>query len=135
MTIQPGRAGTSVEGGGELVGLMRSWRECDRGAFQGRTLHFTDPVGTAIELTCEMLVVDRRMQDYHHRGGCPQRPFSDCDDVQRAVEFYAALGFRLTEYTASDDNDELWGAWLQRKGNTHDIVFTNGLGPRLHHFA
>ena len=74
MTIQPGRAGTSVEGGGELVGLVRSWRECDRGAFQGRTLHFTDPVGTAIELTCEMPVVDRRMQDYHHRGGCPQRP-------------------------------------------------------------
>ena len=25
--------------------------------------------------------------------------------------------------------------WLQRKGNTHDIVFTNGEGPRLHHFA
>ena len=23
--------------------------------------------------------------------------------------------------------------WLQRKGNVHDLAFTNGLGPRLHH--
>ncbi len=29
----------------------------------------------------------------------------------------------------------MWGAWLQRKGNPHDIVFSNGRGPRLHHFA
>ena len=25
--------------------------------------------------------------------------------------------------------------WLARKGNPHDIVFSNGRGPRLHHFA
>ena len=25
--------------------------------------------------------------------------------------------------------------FLQRKGNPHDIVFFNGAGPRLHHFA
>ena len=30
---------------------------------------------------------------------------------------------------------KLWGVWLQRKGNPHDIVFSNGRGPRLHHFA
>jgi catechol 2,3-dioxygenase len=29
----------------------------------------------------------------------------------------------------------MWGAFLQRKGNPHDVVFTNGRGPRLHHFA
>jgi catechol 2,3-dioxygenase len=23
--------------------------------------------------------------------------------------------------------------WLQRKGNVHDLAFTNGVGPRLHH--
>ena len=57
------------------------------------------------------------------------------DDIQAACDFYAALGFRLTEYTAKDGADELWGVWLQRKGNPHDIVFSNGRGPRLHHFA
>lgn len=107
--------------------------------FQGATLHFTDPVGTAIEFTCEMDVVSRRMQDFHlHRGASPQRLDHYqvvSHDVQRATEFWAALGFRLTEYTATDGTDELWGAWLQRKGNTHDLVFTNGRGPRLHHFA
>ena len=49
--------------------------------------------------------------------------------------FLASLGFRLTEYTATDGTDELWGAWLQRKGNPQDIVYANGRGPRLHHFA
>jgi len=26
-------------------------------------------------------------------------------------------------------------AWLHRKGGVHDVAFTNGLGPRLHHVA
>jgi catechol 2,3-dioxygenase len=30
---------------------------------------------------------------------------------------------------------ELLGVFLQRKGNPHDIVLFNGVGPRLHHFA
>ncbi|TGU68362.1 3,4-dihydroxyphenylacetate 2,3-dioxygenase, partial [Mesorhizobium sp. M1C.F.Ca.ET.144.01.1.1] len=29
----------------------------------------------------------------------------------------------------------LWAAWTHRKGGVHDIAFTNGLGPRLHHVA
>ena len=27
----------------------------------------------------------------------------------------------------------LWAVWLHRKGNVHDLAFTNGVGPRLHH--
>ena len=57
---------------------------------------------------------------------------------QRAYDFYQPLGFRCSEYTYSlnqDGSQHLWGVWLQRKGNPHDIVFTNGIGPRLHHFA
>jgi hypothetical protein len=27
------------------------------------------------------------------------------------------------------------GVWLKRKNNTQDVVFGNGQGPRLHHFA
>src|SRR5579864_3505464 len=55
-------------------------------------------------------------------------------DVQASYDFYSELGFRLTEYSETDGADpKLWAVWLQRKGNVHDLAFTNGLGPRLHH--
>ncbi len=108
-------------------------------AFQGRTLHFTDPVGNLMELCASMDVVDRRMQEFHtFRSGQPQRIDHYqlvTHDVQTVTDFYSDLGFRLAEYTATDGTEELWGTWLEVKGNTHDIVFTNGQGPRLHHFA
>ena len=57
-------------------------------------------------------------------------------DVQASIDFYAALGFRLTEYTESDDAEpRIAAAWMHRKGGVHDLAFTNGRGPRLHHFA
>ena len=46
-----------------------------------------------------------------------------------------AVGFRLSEYIAPSGTFDLRGMFLQRKGNPHDIVFFNGAGPRLHHFA
>ncbi len=106
---------------------------------QGRTIHFTDPVGMDMEFVAEMDVVDRKMQVFHEfRSAFPQR-FDHYQlvthDVQKATDFWSALGFRLAEYTATDGTDELWGSWLEVKGNTHDIVFTNGRGPRLHHWA
>src|SRR6478735_9405006 len=56
-------------------------------------------------------------------------------DVRKACEFYMAAGFRLSEYIAPSGTFDLRGVFLQRKGNPHDIVFFNGSGPRLHHFA
>jgi len=54
-------------------------------------------------------------------------------DVQASYDFYTAIGFRTTEYAAADESDQLWSVWLHRKGNVHDIAFTNGRGPRFHH--
>ena len=74
----------------------------------------------------------------HFKGAYPMRldHFQILSpDVQRACEFYAGIGFRLSEYVAVDGTDDLVFVFLQRKGNTHDLVFVNGLGPRLHHFA
>lgn len=106
---------------------------------QGPTLQFRDPVGTLMELTSSMETVPRKMQDFaEFVGGAPQR----LDhyqvvtyDVQAATDFWTGLGMRMSEYTATDGTDELWGTWMEVKGNTHDLVFTNGRGPRLHHFA
>ena len=56
-------------------------------------------------------------------------------DVQASYDFYNELGFRPTEYTETEDGKELWAVWLHRKGNVHDLAFTNGRGPRLHHMG
>ena len=41
----------------------------------------------------------------------------------------------MTEYTEDEDSKRLWAAWMHRKGGVHDMAFTNGTGPRLHHVA
>ena len=106
---------------------------------QGRTLLVTDATGAPMELCATMTPMPRLMQAFDkHHGGSPQRLDHvqiATPDIQAAYDFYAALGFRLTEYTAKDGTEELWGVWLQRKGTPHDVVFSNGRGPRLHHFA
>jgi len=107
--------------------------------FQGPTIRFRDPVGTRIELTSSMDVVERKYQSFHEfTAGAPQRidHFQVVThDVQAATDFWSNLGFRMAEYTAAPGGDELWGTWLEVKGNTHDLVFTNGRGPRLRHVA
>jgi catechol 2,3-dioxygenase len=72
-----------------------------------------------------------------HRGGQAQRldHFQILTpQVNAQLAFYCAMGFRLSEYIATAQ-DELRGVFLQRKGNPHDIVFFHGPGPLLHHFA
>ena len=110
--------------------------------FQGRTLEVSDGIGTPLEFCATMDLRSRLLGRYElYRGGAAQRLDHyqvAAQDVQRAYEFYQPLGFRCSEYTYSlnqDGSQQLWGVWLQRKGNPHDIVFTNGIGPRLHHFA
>ncbi len=106
---------------------------------QGRTLHLTDVTGCPIELTARMDAMPRMITKFtSHRGGCAQR-IDHCQilvpDVRRAAIFWMQMGFRLSEYIAPAGGDEIFGVFLQRKGNPHDIVFFNGEGPRLHHFA
>ena len=107
--------------------------------FQGPTIIFVDPVGTHLELTASMSLVERKMQRFSEfTAGAPQRldHFQVVThDVQAATDYWTSLGMRIAEYTAADGTDELWGTWMEVKGNTHDLVFTNGRGPRLHHFA
>ncbi len=55
--------------------------------------------------------------------------------VDNAVSFYNDIGFRVTEYTEDAETGRLWAAWIHRKGGVHDMAFTNGRGPRLHHVA
>src|SRR5580693_4180394 len=105
---------------------------------QGRTLRTADIFGTPLELYAQMDQRPSMLQKYAtYQGARIQRiDHLNCftPDVQGSYDFYAALGFRLTEYSETDGADpKLWAVWLQRKGNVHDLAFTNGAGPRLHH--
>jgi catechol 2,3-dioxygenase len=83
---------------------------------------------------------DCMLQKYaHHKGARIQRiDHINCftPDVQASYDFFTDIGFRLTEYTETEDDPaQLWAVWLHRKGNVHDLAFTNGRGPRLHHIG
>ena len=107
--------------------------------FQGNTIELDDIVGVPLEFCATMDQKEPLMRrfDQHTGGRCA---FLDhiqisTHDVQSAFDWYSDLGFRLTEYTAADGTDELWGVWLKRKYNTQDVVYSNGEGPMLHHIA
>ena len=107
--------------------------------FMGRVLRTRDPWSVPLEFYAKMDRLAVITQEYKlYRGVKPLRIdhfnlFSS--NVDDAVAFYGDMGFRVTEYTADEETDRTWAAWMHRKGGVHDIAFTNGTGPRLHHMA
>jgi catechol 2,3-dioxygenase len=117
-------------------GIANRWIERPH---QGRTLLTSDPFGIPLEFYHSMQRLPHVHQQYaHYRGVKPLRiDHFNCfsPDVDQSTAFYAEMGFRVTEYTEDEATKRLWAAWLHRKGGVHDIAFTNGRGPRLHHVA
>ena len=117
-------------------GLPVDW--VDR-PFMGRTLRTRDPFGVPLEFYVKMDRLPPIHQKYAlYRGVKPLRidHFNMfASDVDASVAFYNEIGFRTTEYTEDDQSGKLWAAWMHRKGGVHDVAFTNGTGPRLHHTA
>ena len=107
--------------------------------FQGRTLRVLDPHGVPLEFYFAMERLPTIHQKYAlYRGVKPLRiDHFNCfsPHVDESVAFYNEIGFRTTEYTEDRETGRLWAAWMHRKGGVHDIAFTNGIGPRLHHVA
>ena len=107
--------------------------------FMGRCLHTRDPWGVPLQFYARMDRLPPIHQTYSlYRGVKPLRIdhfnlFSS--NVDAAVAFYGDMGFRVTEYTEDAQSGRIWAAWMHRKGGVHDIAFTNGTGPRLHHTA
>ncbi len=104
-----------------------------------RVLRTRDPWGIPLEFYVKMDRLPTIHQHYKlYKGVKPLRidhfnMFSA--DVDASVAFYNDIGFRVTEYTEDDASGKVWAAWMHRKGGVHDVAFTNGLGPRLHHTA
>ena len=106
---------------------------------QGRTLLTSDLFGIPLEFYACMERLPPVHQKYAlYKGVKPLRiDHFNCfsPDVDQSTAFYSEMGFRVTEYTEDKASGDLWAAWMHRKGGVHDIAFTNGLGPRLHHTA
>lgn len=106
----------------------------------GRALRTSDPLGYPLELFYEMDRVETRLQHFHLHRGAPLLRFDHFNlhtpDVPTSFTFWRELGFRCSEYIATDGPDErITGAWLLRKPAVHDVALTAGRGPRVHHLA
>ena len=107
--------------------------------YQGRTLRTSDNLGMPLEFYHRMDRLPHIHQQYAlYRGVKPLRiDHFNCfsTNVDESVAFYNDMGFRVTEYTEDEESKKLWAAWMHRKGGVHDMAFTNGVGPRMHHVA
>jgi hypothetical protein len=74
--------------------------------YQGRPFTVADPFGLPLEFYTTMEKRERLLQKYdNYRGAHPQRldHFNVfAPDVQGSIDFYAGIGFRLTEYAEEE---------------------------------
>jgi len=117
-------------------GLPTEWIDAP---FQGRTLRTFDIAGTPLEFCATMDVRERMVSHFKkYQGICPLRLDHTqifVPDVATQAKFYGELGFRLSEYITAEPNNDMIGAFMQVKGNPHDIVFLQAPGPQIHHTA
>jgi 3,4-dihydroxyphenylacetate 2,3-dioxygenase len=107
-------------------------------AGMGRALRVWDPFGFPLEFFLEMTQFPTQLQRFHEQRGAPILRLDHFNlhspQVEEGVAFWIDLGFGCSEYISTDGEDErLTGAWLRRKPTVHDVAFTVGRGPRLHH--
>jgi catechol 2,3-dioxygenase len=104
----------------------------------GELVHVEDPLGFPIQFFCEAEHVERYTQRYDAHGPSALLRLDHFNiltpDVPAAEQYYASLGFKLSEQI-QDDTGITYAAWMFRKQNVHDVAITGGDGPRLHHFA
>jgi len=103
----------------------------------GDAVRVEDPLGFTIEFFHEMAHADRLQQRYDLRRGAEVARIDHFNivvpDVRSAYRYYTDLGFGLSE--TIEDDATLYAAWMYRKQTVHDVAFTGGDGPRLHHLG
>jgi catechol 2,3-dioxygenase len=103
----------------------------------GEIVRAEDPLGFTVELFFSAEHPQRLQQRYDLRRGAEIARldhFNICvPDVPAAYKYYSSLGFGLSE--TIEDEQTLYAAWMYRKQTVHDVAFTGGAGPRLHHLG
>jgi 3,4-dihydroxyphenylacetate 2,3-dioxygenase len=104
----------------------------------GDAVRVIDPLGFPVEFFHHIEHGERLIQRYElHRGAHIARldHFNVCTpDIPAAYAHYTSLGFGCSE-TIEGDEHEMYAAWMYRKQSVHDVAFTGGAGPRLHHLG
>jgi catechol 2,3-dioxygenase len=103
----------------------------------GESVRAEDPLGFTVEYFCSAAHAQRLQQRYDLRRGAEVARLDHFNivvpDVRAAYDYYRSLGFGLSE--TIEDGDTLYAAWMFRKQTVHDVAFTGGEGPRLHHLG
>jgi 3,4-dihydroxyphenylacetate 2,3-dioxygenase len=103
----------------------------------GEHVRVQDPLGFPVSFFASVTHPQRLQQRYDLRRGAEVARldhFNLCvPDVTAACRQYASLGFGLSE--TIEDGQTLYAAWMFRKQTVHDVAFTGGAGPRLHHLG
>jgi catechol 2,3-dioxygenase len=103
----------------------------------GEAVRAEDPLGFTVEFFFAADHPQRLQQRYDLRRGAEPARLDHFNivvpDVRAAYGYYRSLGFGLSE--TIEDGDTLYAAWMFRKQTVHDVAFTGGDGPRLHHLG
>jgi 3,4-dihydroxyphenylacetate 2,3-dioxygenase len=103
----------------------------------GAAVRAEDPLGFPVEFFHDAAPAPRLQQRYDLRRGAEVARLDHFNivvpEVRRAYEYYQSLGFGLSE--TIEDDQTLYAAWMYRKQTVHDVAFTGGAGPRLHHLG
>ncbi len=103
----------------------------------GEAVRAEDPLGFTVEFFSSATHPQRLQQRYDLRRGAEVARLDHFNivvpDVRAAYAYYRSLGFGLSE--TIEDGDTLYAAWMFRKQTVHDVAFTGGDGPRLHHLG
>jgi catechol 2,3-dioxygenase len=103
----------------------------------GDAVRVVDPLGFPVEFYYDIEQADRLIQRYDlHRGAAIARldHFNIVvPNIDAAYTHYRGLGFGCSE--TIEDEHEMYAAWMYRKQTVHDVAFTAGAGPRLHHLG
>lgn len=104
----------------------------------GAAVRVQDPLGFTLEFFQATERQPRMIQRYDVQRGARVARIDHVnfcvDDVAGAHRLYSDLGF-VTSETIEGDDDRLFGAWMHRKPSVHDVAFTGGASPRVHHLA
>lgn len=106
----------------------------------GVALRVSDPFGFPLEFFHDMVQFETSLQRFDLQRGAPVMRLDHFNlqvpEVESTFGYWQELGFRCSEYIATDEADErITGAWLLRKPSVHDVALTVGRGPRLHHLG
>jgi len=105
----------------------------------GAAVRVWDPFGFPLEFFHEMEQFDTQLQRFDIQRGAPVMRFDHFNlhtpQLEQALTFWQELGFRCTEYIATDDDERIVFACMARKATVHDVALSAGRGPRLHHLG